>query len=248
MSAALHEIKTDNKERFDSLESKVNSLEKSIKETVIEESKLMKEEIKDDLSSDICQVKSELAEDISKLREEFKEELDRKLKEKDDLAKRERNLFMYKIPESDSSVPKVRIAYDKDFVSRLCSELGVEDPKIGSLVRFGKVKRNEKGEIDTSTPRPLRVTFLEKSERRLVLTKAKTLRSVENQAFHEISISRDLSEAEKKKHKDLEQELKSSTEAGESDLRIVRGRIVKTSNKESARPTPAEGQVSQEQS
>ena len=77
MSAALHEIKTDNKVRFDSLENKVNSLEKSIKETVKEESDKMKKEIKGELSSDINQVKTDLAGDIAKLRAELTDEFDK---------------------------------------------------------------------------------------------------------------------------------------------------------------------------
>lgn len=222
MCVTLNEIKISNQERFDSLETKVNSLESSIKDTVMAETSAMKDQIRTELASDLDKVRDDLSKEIS-------ETIEKKLKERDDIAKRERNLFFYKVPESDNPDTKVRIDHDMKLVLEICSELGLANPKLSSVVRFGKPLRNDEGEIDYSKPRPLRVSFVEKSERRHILSNSKGLRSPSNKDLINISISRDLTKVERQKYKALQQELKIRRDAGETNLRIVRGRIVEGS-------------------
>ena len=144
-----------------------------------------------------------------KIRAEFSEELDRKLKERDDITRRERNLFIYKVPESTDDNSSIRIQHDKDFIMKLCLELDVKDPKLGSVIRIGKPHRVESGAIDTNQTRPLRITFLEKSERRQILNNAKALKEPSDSDLNNISISRDFTLEERRKRKELEEELKS---------------------------------------
>ena len=121
------------------------------------ETSSMKDKIREELASDLDKVRGNLSKEIS-------ETIERKLKEREDIAKRERNFFFYKVPESDSPEARARIEHDTKSVIDICSELGLANPKLLSVVRFGKAKRNDQGEIDLTKPRPLRVSFIEKGE------------------------------------------------------------------------------------
>lgn len=83
-----------------------------------------------------------------------------------------------------------------------------------------------KEKLTLTKPRPLRVSFIEKGERRHILSNSRGLKSPVNKDLSNISISRDLTKTERLKHKDLETELKTRRDAGETNLRIIRGRIV----------------------
>jgi len=222
----LKDLIRSNDDRLSTVESKLTNLETNLKESV-EESKKMKESVRNDLAEDIGKVRTDIAGDLSKMRSDITDEIDKRLKEKEDIAKRERNLFFYKVPESDDSESTNRIVHDRNYVFKVCEEIGIKEPKLTSVVRFGKIVRNEDKTINTSKPRPIRITFLEKRERRLVLTNAKLLKTPKDESLKSISISRDLTAVERNQYKELEKELQRRKDAGESDLYISRNRIVK---------------------
>lgn len=222
----LKELIRSNDDRLNTMESKLTNLEANLKESV-EESRKMKESVRNDLAGDISQVRTDIAGDISKMRSEISDELDKRLKEREDIAKRERNLFIYNVPESTEEEFLDRIEEDRSFVMKVCDELGAKDAKFTAIIRFGKVARNPDNSIDISKSRPIRVTFLEKRVRRLVLVNAKLLKSPKDSSLKNISISRDMTDEEKKQYKKLELELKERRKIGEDDIYISRGKIVK---------------------
>ncbi|MES9884125.1 MAG: hypothetical protein ABW185_25040, partial [Sedimenticola sp.] len=178
-------------------------------------------------------IREEVASDLSTMREELSKELtnamESKFKEREDIAKRERNLFIYKVQESKKTDAKKRVDHDRQFMKSLGTELGVPDPKISSIIRVGKLRRNENGEINYTNPRPIRTTFIEKSERRQILTNARLLKNPTNKDLASVSISRDITVAERESYKLLESELRSRKDKGETDLYISRGKIMKRS-------------------
>ena len=82
------------------------------------ETSSMKDKIREELASDLDKVRGNLSKEIS-------ETIERKLKEREDIPKRERNLFFYKVPESNSPEAQVRIEHDTKYVIDICSELGL---------------------------------------------------------------------------------------------------------------------------
>ena len=107
------DIKISTSERFDNLETKVSDLEQNMGKLITrEEVDSMKQDLKDEAASD------------------FEKILEKKLKERDEIAKRELNLIFWGVPESISDDNSVRRSHDSDFVLRVGQAMGVQDIKI----------------------------------------------------------------------------------------------------------------------
>ena len=107
---------------------------------------------------------------------------------------------------------------DKEEVLSVISEgLGLEDVAVESTIRLGK-REEEKTRL-------LRVTVESVKVKRSILQKAKKLR--ESEKWKSVFITPDLSPKERKRNKELRDELKRRTDEGEEDLVIRRGKIVK---------------------
>ena len=68
----------------------------------------------------------------------FEKILEKKLKERDEVAKRELNLIFWGIPESDSDDTGSPRNHDSDFVIRTAQAIGIQDIKISQVIRLGR--------------------------------------------------------------------------------------------------------------
>ena len=85
INETVNDIKTSTSERFDNLETKVSDLEQNMGKLItLEEVDNMKQDLKDEAASD------------------FEKNLEKKLKERDEIVKRELDLIFWGIPESIS--------------------------------------------------------------------------------------------------------------------------------------------------
>ena len=69
--------------------------------------------------------------------------LEKKLKERDEIVKRDFNLIFWGIPENVSEDTGVRRIYDNDFICRICHETGINDIKISQVIRLGQIHKTE---------------------------------------------------------------------------------------------------------
>ena len=93
-----------------------------------------------------------MREEVDSMKQELKDEaasnflknLEKKLKERDELAKRDLNLIFWGIPESDSDNTGSRRNHDSDFVIHTVQAIGIQDIKISQVIRLGQrpKKRN----------------------------------------------------------------------------------------------------------
>ena len=91
INQTVNEIKTSTSERFDKLETNVSDLETNMGKLIThEEVDNMKQDLKDEAASD------------------FEKILEKKLKERDEVAKRELNLIFWGVPESTSDDNSLR--------------------------------------------------------------------------------------------------------------------------------------------
>ena len=136
-----------------------------------------------------------------------------------DRERRKLNLIFHKISESKSEEATVRKFEDTKFVQKVANEIGVKQLEIVEVVRLGQ-HRND-------NVRLLKVQVGNLSLKRLLLSNAKKLRLSSSEPLRKVFITPDLSLQERKVQRDLRSELKRRKDAGESDLIIRKGQIVK---------------------
>ena len=127
------------------------------------------------------EVKTEITVDFEKI-------VEKKFQERDDILKRESNLIFWGIPESPSDDIEEGRVHDNRFVTDICCELGIYDPKISQIICLGK--RQPIG--PNTKPRGTMVKFSEKSKKREVLKSSLKLNQTDNDEFKNVSISRHL--------------------------------------------------------
>lgn len=208
INKTVNEIKQSTCERFDNLESKVSDLEGNMNKLVTkEEASQMKNEVKDEVIRD------------------FETIVDTKLKEREELTKRENNLIFWGVPECDSENIEERRDFDSHFISDICIELGINEPKISQILRLGKRQSGQ----STIKPRGILAKFVEKSQKRDILKKSAKLKNPSNKDLKKVSISRDLTRAQREedisKRGSIRAEFDRRVQAGETDI-ILRGRRI----------------------
>ena len=111
--------------------------------------------------------------------------------------KREKNVVLFRVPESTAETDDDKKKEDKQFVTDLLKAIKVNDddesggrlcPK--NIFRLGKFDRNRK------SPRPIKIELESKTEQNLIMTNAKNLANAIPK-FKKISICHDLSETER---------------------------------------------------
>ena len=156
---------------LDNLETKVSDLEQNMGKLItLEEVDNMKQDLKDEAASD------------------FENNLEEKLKEGNEIEKRELNLIFWGVPESISDDNSVRHKHDSDFVLRVGEAMGVPDIKIAQIIRIGQRPKNVT-ETDKNKSQGLLVKFVDKSQRHDVLRGSKNLQSCGDE-FEEVSITK----------------------------------------------------------
>ena len=134
-----------------------------------------------------------------------------------DKEMRKSNIIIFNIPEPKSMENAERKKEDIAVINANAEELGSTTLDIVDVVRLG-AKSSDKN-------RPLKVHLNSLSQRRFLLMKAKELR--QSKQFSSMYINSDLTYKERQASKELRQELARRKKAGEKDIFIRRGQIVK---------------------
>ena len=143
-----------------------------------------------------------------------------------DRESRKLKLILYNVPESQSGDTSVRKTHDTKFILDIASKIEAGQIDVTSVTRLGKKVDNKN--------RLMKVQVANLSQKRRLLINAKKLKQCSGD-FQNIYLSPDLSYNERQANKLLRQELSRRREAGETDLVIYRGSIVKKpSHKSSA--------------
>ena len=160
----------------------------------------------------------------------MKKILEKKLKELDELAKRELNLIFWGIPESNSDGTGSRRNHESDFVIRTAQVIGIQDIKISQVIRLGQRPKNETLLATSGKPHRILVKFYDKSQRRDVLRGSKNLQSCDK-AFAKVSITKDLTFSKQEENKtskiEIMKEFEERVNNGEKNIKLRGRRIVK---------------------
>ena len=149
---------------------------------------------------------------LIKVNEEMEESLEK--------FKRRKNLVIYGMLEKKGENEKEKYEADCMNIKKLLRELNM-DIKHFEISRIGK--QNIKGK-----PRPIRIELNKESEKYEILRNAAKLRFTENEEFKKVIINTDMSLKEREFQKLLREELKERRQAGERNIKIRKGRIVRT--------------------
>ena len=114
-----------------------------------------------------------------------------------------------------SGPPESRREKDKEKIEEILHDLRVNDTKVASVIRVGKV--------DNDRSRLLRVECLNTSAKYEILRKSRNLRDIEK--YRSIYINPDLTYSQRQRNKTLRDELKFRRELGENVI-IQRGKII----------------------
>lgn len=143
--------------------------------------------------------------------------------ERADQEKRRLNLICFNMEESNNETSLGRRDDDLNKLQGiLINHLRVDSEiVISDLVRLGK-------KLDDSVrPRPLRFKVKDMEGKNIILRAGKYMRNSENESIKNMYITPDLTKKQRDEAYKLRQEKKQRIEAGEENLRIVRGKIVK---------------------
>ena len=183
-------------------------------------------------------MKDEAAADFEKI-------LEKKLKERDEVAKRELNLIFWGVPESTSDDNSLRRSHDSEYVLRIGQAIGVQDVNIVQVIRIGQRPKIASMPETEVKPRGILVKFTNKGQRRDMLRGSKNIQSCGNE-FKNISITKDLTIAQrnesKKAREAVRKEYEDRVSKGEKNIKLKGRRIIKVND--SGSDSDGEGQLS----
>ena len=145
--------------------------------------------------------------------------MERDVDEKFEAFRRRKNIIVYGMPEKDERDEKKRGEIDQINISNLLIELGT-NVRNYEISRLGK-------QITEGRPRPMRIELIKESDKYAVLKGAFKLKNTRNETFKRISITTDMSYKQREAEQILREELKERKRAGEKNIKIRKGRIVK---------------------
>ena len=136
------------------------------------------------------------------------------------------------IPESTALEKERRYNDDVQQLTVMLNELNCNEAQIQLVVRLGKPPNGSGTEIWSQSqtdkkPRPVKLVFTSEIDKQNVLKASKNLAVKEEGVWKRVFIHQDLTMKEREVRKRLVQELKSRQAAGETDLMILNGNIVK---------------------
>lgn len=131
---------------------------------------------------------------------------------------RKANVIIHNMPESKKDKAEERQGDDINFTKSIANELSIKDIQITSAIRIGK-----KGD----KPRLTKIVMSSVTQKRDLMKKAPDLRKSENDLMKKIFITPDQTQKAREESKKLRDELFRRKDAGEPDLIIQKGKIVK---------------------
>lgn len=145
----------------------------------------------------------------------LQDEMQKQKQEEIDRDQRTNNIVIYRITESQKSVPEERKNDDLTFFKSLCSAIGVGEKKVKNIIRLGP-KKNE------NVPRPVKVMLENIDDKSEIMKNLAKLKNAEER-FKKVSVSHDLTDDQMKVLKERIEyagELTKNDESGEFLFRV----------------------------
>lgn len=159
-----------------------------------------------------------LKEDIKReVKEEIMEEIRGEVKEEEERKKRECNVIIHGLMETQE---EDRIVCEKI----IKDELGLRNIEMGEVMRLNRGRSGEEEGI-RRPPVPVLVKFRTPGQKWAVIGKAKNLRNARDERYRRTMIVPDMTVKEREKDKRLREELRRRREEGERGIYINRGEI-----------------------
>jgi len=142
--------------------------------------------------------------------------------EEEDRERRKNNVIIHGLPEPRAAEADDRKKEDCDRAQELLHKLSCDDVSVKRIARLGPPPTGS-----DNRPRPVKLDLSSAESCNKVLKQAKNLRSVPEDHWKNVFVQQDFTPKERAARRLLVQELKARKEAGETDLIIVNGKIVK---------------------
>ena len=136
--------------------------------------------------------------------------------QKDD-EERQKNLIVYRLPESLDSVTEARTK-DREAVQKLLTALNVDSTPV-EIRRLGKFDKD----TVSNRPRPVKIVLLDRSERDLAMANVSNLAKVTDDAIKSVQVNYDLNREQRDKQKELVAEAKELSKNSTTHIWKVRG-------------------------
>ena len=165
--------------------------------------------------------------------EEISKRVEENIRKREERKKRKNNIVLFNIPESNERNTEDRNQQDLERSERVIkNHLNIKEAEITEVVRLGYRPRprdagNEAPLGPDQKPRPLVVKIREYVHKWKIIAKAKELRNSGLPEIRKVGISPDMTKKEREENDKLRAELMQRREAGEENIKIHRGQIVK---------------------
>ena len=164
-------------------------------------------------------VENMVNEKIKKVEDNILGKVNNEIDEKLEKFKRRKNLVVYGLPESNGRNDKERNEEDMNSIKNMIEELEIEVENF-ETTRLGS-------QIKTNKPRPLKIELRKEVDKSKILRKAANLRNAREEKFKKVILSPDMTLKMRELDKILRDELKMRRQAGERNIKIKDGKIVK---------------------
>ena len=130
---------------------------------------------------------------------------------------RQKNIIVYRVPETLSSITEAR-SKDSETIQKLLGSLGVDSAPV-DIRRLGRFNKETVG----ASPRPVKVTLLDRATRDLAMANTTKLAKVTDTTLKTLTVSYDLSKEQREEQKKLVAEGKELTKNSTTHIWKVRG-------------------------
>jgi hypothetical protein len=164
---------------------------------------------------------SGVAAEMSSLQQQTKTIIEDR-EEQQEINRRRNCAIIHGLKEAEGDDIESKKKADGDKIQELLHQIDCDDVSVNAFVRLGKP-----GTDPNAKPRPTKMMFTSEALKDKVLSHAKNLKTVTKQEFNKVFLHQDLTPRQRQARHLLVQEMKDRQAAGETDLIIVNGRIVK---------------------
>ena len=163
------------------------------------------------------------------LQDAVREKLQEDKEELDDVKRRSTNIIIHGLQEATGEDGDAKKKAEEDQLMEVLHAIRCDDVSVHSMVRLGRYDE------DQAASRTVKVVLSSENERDQVLSHAKNLQG--NVRYGKVFIQQDLTVKQREKRRQLVQQLKQRKANGETNLIIIRDKIV------TRRPRPQAGTV-----
>lgn len=162
-------------------------------------------------------------QNVLPLSQSANESVEAKVKDCRDSINREANFIMYRVKEVDSDNSLDRKEGDTIFVNQFLDFIHADSVNVVSVVRLGKrPKQGENADTPINVDRPIKVICGNADQKREVLRKVSNLKHADDEnAFKQVSVTHDMTRAEREENKRKLEEAKKKTLDGNDDGKYI---------------------------